>query len=274
MGSDSQFWIPRIPIIELTIKSKDLGRGTDGWKSLCQRVREACENYGCFEVVYDKISSNLRAGTFSLIRELINLPFETKRKNINPKPLHGYYEPGSDLLPFYESFGIEDASNCNFVKSFLELMWTQGHDQYFCQTINTLMKELEELSHIIGLMIIDSYGLEIETKDGEWVKLCPSPLPSSLSLEILSRHGDGRMHAANHRVMFSGDKDRHSLGAFAVPVEGTIIKAPKEMVDEEHPQVFKDFDFVDFVNYANSEGSLRIDSAKKLFMYAAQPGKL
>ncbi|OMO52411.1 Oxoglutarate/iron-dependent dioxygenase [Corchorus capsularis] len=315
MGYESQL---QIPVIEFT---KDMVRGTDGWQSLCKRVREACESFGCFEVVYDKISSHLRDETFSLIKELCNLPVQTKRKNFTSKPLHGYYEPGGEFLPFYESFGIDDASNCNSVRSFADLMWPTGHD-HFCKTINTLMKELEELSHMIGLMILDSYGLgekpetmmrhyqllrvmkylappsgectevamahtdkfssailcenhisglEIETKDGEWIKLVPSP--SSLVFivgDLLTAWSNGRMHAAKHTVKLSGNKERYSLGAFAVPVEGTIIKAPKEMVDEQHPQLFKDFDYMDFVNYAVSHQSLAIDNANKLFKYAAR----
>ncbi|XWS27175.1 hypothetical protein CRYUN_Cryun26dG0092500 [Craigia yunnanensis] len=84
---------------------------------------------------------------------------------------------------------------------------------------------------------------------------------------------NGRMHAAKHRVMLRGDEDRYSLGAFAVPVEGKIIRTPKEMVEEEYPQVFKDFDFMDFLSYAISEESLSIDSAK-VFIYAALPRNL
>ncbi|WRX33303.1 hypothetical protein QQP08_025790 [Theobroma cacao] len=47
------------------------------------------------------------------------------------------------------------------------------------------------------------------------------------------------MHAAKHRVMMSGDKERYTFGAFAVPVavKGSIIKAPKGLVDEDHPQL-------------------------------------
>ena len=50
---------------------------------------------------------------------------------MNPKPYHGYYEPDGEFLPFYESFGLEDATNCNSVNSFAELMWTHGHDHFW-----------------------------------------------------------------------------------------------------------------------------------------------
>ncbi|MBA0638058.1 hypothetical protein Godav_029503 [Gossypium davidsonii] len=46
--------------------------------------------------------------------------------------------------------------------------------------------------------------------------------------------------------MMSGDKDRYSIAAFIIPNEGTIIKTPKEFIDDQHPRLFKDFDFMDF----------------------------
>ncbi|OMO52412.1 Oxoglutarate/iron-dependent dioxygenase [Corchorus capsularis] len=225
MGSDSHL---QIPIIELPLmNSEDMVRGTDKWQILCKRVREACENFCCFEVVYDKISSQLREETFSSIRQFFDLPLETKKKYVNPKPYHGYYEVLGLFSSLSESIGLEHASNFNSLKTFSEVMWPNGHDDHFCQSISAMMKQLEELSEMIGLMIVDSYGLgeeaaesfmkhymllrlmkylaptsgeytnvliphtdkcssallfedriaglEIETKDGQWVKLFPSP---------------------------------------------------------------------------------------------------
>ncbi|KAK8294605.1 hypothetical protein V6Z11_D05G010900 [Gossypium hirsutum] len=128
MSSDSHFGIP---IIELPTNSKDLDGGSDEWRSLCKSVREACENHGCFQVVYHKISSHLQHELFSLIRQPFNLPLETKKQNVKSKPLHGYYEPGGDFLPFYESFGLEDASSCNSSKASPNLMQIHHHN-HFC----------------------------------------------------------------------------------------------------------------------------------------------
>ena len=120
----------RIPIIELASGSPDLERGTQGWKHLSKRIREACENFGCFEVVYDKIPRKLREETFSLLRELVEVPLERKQKNVNPKPYHGYSGPCSKES-LYEGFGIEDASSYDSVKSFAELMWPDGYDHFW-----------------------------------------------------------------------------------------------------------------------------------------------
>ncbi|KAB1669025.1 hypothetical protein ES319_1Z083700v1 [Gossypium barbadense] len=79
------------PVIEF--RPSDLKRGTDGWHRLCKRVREACETFGCFEVVYEKISAKVREETFELMKELIAVPVERKQKNISPLPYHGWVGP-------------------------------------------------------------------------------------------------------------------------------------------------------------------------------------
>ncbi|MFQ6651117.1 hypothetical protein Gotur_023082, partial [Gossypium turneri] len=80
---------------------------------------------------------------------------------------------------------------------------------------------------------------------------------------------NGRLKSTNHKVMMSGDKDRFSIAAFIMPNEGTIIKTPKELIDEEHPQLFKDFDFMKFFFFAFSNPARRIDSGHLLYDFAA-----
>ncbi|KAB1669731.1 hypothetical protein ES319_1Z016500v1 [Gossypium barbadense] len=113
-------------------------------------------------------------------------------------------------------------------------------------------------------------GLEIEVNDGQWIKLSLSP--SSFCFVVgdpLKAWSNGRLKAVNHRVMMSGDKDRLSLAAFAIPVEGTIIKAPKELIDKQHPQLYKDFDFMDFFLFAFSDPAKHIDSGEQLQAFAS-----
>ncbi|PPD80732.1 hypothetical protein GOBAR_DD22327 [Gossypium barbadense] len=96
------------PIIEF--RPSDLKRGTDGWHRLCKRVREACETFGCFEVVYEKISAKAREETFGLMKELV------------------------EVSMLYEGFGLGDTSNYDSVKSFAQLMWPDGYP-HFCTII-------------------------------------------------------------------------------------------------------------------------------------------
>ncbi|KAE8720712.1 Detected protein of unknown function [Hibiscus syriacus] len=113
-------------------------------------------------------------------------------------------------------------------------------------------------------------GLEIELDDGQWVKL--SSTPGSFFFVVgdpLMAWSNGRIKAVNHRVMMSGNKDRFSMACFAVPAEGSIITTPRELVDEQHPQLFKDFDFMEFILFCFSEQAKHIESTKQIHAFAS-----
>jgi len=57
--------------------------------------------------------------------------------------------------------------------------------------------------------------------------------------------------------MMSGNEARYSAGLFSIPKGGSIIKAPEELVDEEHPLLFKPFDHVEFLKYYYTEEGQR-----------------
>ncbi|KAE8676036.1 Detected protein of unknown function [Hibiscus syriacus] len=318
MGANAEF---QIPVIEFGTGSSDLERGTEGWNQLCERVREALETYGCFQVVYKNISQKLRDDTFGLLKQLVEeVPLENKQRNVNPEPFHGFIGPCTDES-LYEGYGIVGASNYEGVKNFAQLMWPDGHPR-FCENVHTIVNQMKELTRTIWLMIIDSYGLgekwesvvsnydmllrmmkykappsrvyekafhshtdkpvstiicndlvsglEIELDDGRWVKLSSSPGSFFFVVgDPLMAWSNGRIKAVNHRVMMSGNKDRFSMACFAVPAEGTIVSTPRELVDEQHPQLFKDFDFMEFILFAFSEQAKHIESTKQIHAFAS-----
>ncbi|KAG4113230.1 hypothetical protein ERO13_D13G210700v2 [Gossypium hirsutum] len=306
------------PVIEF--RSLDLERGTDGWYRLCNKVREACETFGCFEVVYDTISTEVREEMFRLMKELVEVPVERKQKNVLPPPNYGWVGPGSHVSSLYEGFALEDVSNYDSVKNFAQLMWPEGHPR-FCDIAHTMGTQLEVLNKLIWLMLIDSYGLgddslklnyitimrmmkymppplgenetgffphtdkpvstlicenqipglEIEANNGQWIKLT-NLSPSSFVFVVgdpLMAWSNGRLKSAKHRVMIREDKDRFSIAAFVFPNKGTIIKTPKELIDEQHPRVFKDFDFMEFFSFVFSDPARTRDSGQLLYEFAA-----
>ncbi|PWA97454.1 isopenicillin N synthase [Artemisia annua] len=93
-------------------------------------------------------------------------------------------------------------------------------------------------------------GLELRTKDETWVTVNVSPnsfvVMAGESFNVLS---NGRLHAPFHRVVMNANKTRLSVGLFSMPKVGSIVKPPKEMVDEEHPLLFKPFDYGEFMDY-------------------------
>ena len=76
---------------------------------------------------------------------------------------------------------------------------------------------------------------------------------------------NGRLHCPFHRVMMTGNIARYSAGIFSMPKAGYIIKAPEELVDEEHPLLFKPFDNVEFLSFLRTEAGKGAQSALKTY---------
>lgn len=80
-------------------------------------------------------------------------------------------------------------------------------------------------------------------------------------LWFIQAWSNGRLYAAKHRVMMTGQKERYSFALFASPNEGVVVETPKELVDEEHPLLYNPFNFMDFLyhfynNDINNENAL------------------
>ena len=82
---------------------------------------------------------------------------------------------------------------------------------------------------------------------------------------MLQAWTNGRLYSAFHRVMMTGKEARYSAGLFSIPKGGYLIKAPDELVDEEHPLLFKPFDHVEFLKYYYTEGAQRQKFAFKAY---------
>lgn len=63
--------------------------------------------------------------------------------------------------------------------------------------------------------------------------------------------------------MMTGDKTRYSFIAALIPKDGTIIEAPKELIDKENPQIYRPFEFMDFVKHYFS--TLNEDNALEVY---------
>ncbi|ERN03031.1 hypothetical protein AMTR_s00181p00019620 [Amborella trichopoda] len=124
MGSQS---LMKVPVLDF---SGVLKPGTERWKTLTQDVREAVEGLGCFEAVYDtNFPDSLQKEFFSAMKELFDLPLETKMKNQSEVLAHGYWAPKSHA-PLYEATSINHAEQLENIEQFTNLMWPQGHPKF------------------------------------------------------------------------------------------------------------------------------------------------
>jgi len=93
-------------------------------------------------------------------------------------------------------------------------------------------------------------GLAVQMKDGKWIDVIPSVNSFTVfSGDAFHAWTNGRLHSPKHRVILRGNEARYSAGLFAIPKSGHIIKAPEELVDDEHPLLFKPYDHVKFLGY-------------------------
>ncbi|KAI5337200.1 hypothetical protein L3X38_016469 [Prunus dulcis] len=303
MGSKTPL---RLPVIDFSNQS--LTPGTREWNTVRAQVHNALEEYGCFEALFTKVPSHIRKSIFQSIEELLDLPLQTKLKNVSRKPYRGYAGE-LPMMPLYESMGIDGANVYEQVQSLANTLWPQGNPS-FCKTIQSFTEKVSELDQIIRRMILESLGLEeyldehlnstdyllrvmkykapqtnetklglpahtdknivtilyqnqvdgleVQTKDGKWINVKPSS-DSFIALigESLHAWTNGRLHSPIHKVMMNGNEARYSIGLYSAPKEGYIIKAPNEVVDEEHPLLFKPYEHAQFIAFCNSEAGQR-----------------
>ncbi|XP_055816460.1 probable 2-oxoglutarate-dependent dioxygenase AOP1 [Solanum dulcamara] len=95
-------------------------------------------------------------------------------------------------------------------------------------------------------------GLQIN-KNGEWIDVNISPNSYAvLSGDSFRAWTNGRLHSPVHRVAMAGESDRFSIQLFSLSKPGHFIEAPKELVDEEHPLLFKPYEMLGLFEYVTS----------------------
>ncbi|KAH0890593.1 hypothetical protein HID58_053022, partial [Brassica napus] len=104
-------------------------------------------------------------------------------------------------------------------------------------------------------------GLEIQNKDKKWFKVKPSHQYSFIVMvgDSMCAFLNGRLASTYHRVLVTAKKTRYSTALFSTPKTGVILDSPEELIDEEHPRVFKPFEFNDYRDFYNTEAGFGID---------------
>ncbi|KAH9325169.1 hypothetical protein KI387_005347 [Taxus chinensis] len=88
----------------------------------------------------------------------------------------------------------------------------------------------------------DVGGLQIRSKEGNWFTVKPRSHSFVVNVgDCLKAWSNGRYRSAEHRVVYTGWKDRMSIGLFYVFPDDAQIWAPTELVDEENPRRYKPF---------------------------------
>ncbi|WVZ19405.1 hypothetical protein V8G54_006727 [Vigna mungo] len=147
-----------IPCFDFCKGGMRLEEGSEEWKEMSKKVREACENHGCFILRCDEIiPKSVCEEMFHHMKALFDLPEETKQQYITPRPYRNYNGKNS-VIPLCESFGIDDIPFSDKAEAFTNLMWPQGNPP-FCETLKTMSLKMVELSFLVLKMVVEGYGL-------------------------------------------------------------------------------------------------------------------
>ncbi|KAK8300666.1 hypothetical protein V6Z12_D05G407600 [Gossypium hirsutum] len=143
-----------VPVIDFS--NQNLKPGSPEWDLVKSQVREALEEYGCFEALFDPILE-LRKVVFGALQEAFDLPLETKKLCVSDKPFRGYLNPRSGL---FQSLSMDDACVAeNIERCVTNTLWPQGNIS-FSKTLASFTQLASELEKTILKMILESFGLE------------------------------------------------------------------------------------------------------------------
>ncbi|XP_030464483.1 deoxypodophyllotoxin synthase-like [Syzygium oleosum] len=95
-------------------------------------------------------------------------------------------------------------------------------------------------------------GLEVETKDGEWITVEMSPSKFVVMAgDALMAWSNDRIQSPNHKVTINGKEDRYSLALFSFN-NGTL-QVPEELVDDDHPLKYKPFNHLGLLRFFRTD---------------------
>ncbi|KAH9321566.1 hypothetical protein KI387_016205, partial [Taxus chinensis] len=100
-------------------------------------------------------------------------------------------------------------------------------------------------------------GLQVENKTGDWINV--NPIPNTFVVFIgdsFEAWSNRRIRSVKHRVIVKRPNSRLSLAFFNTFPEKMEIKAPPELVDDEHPQCYKAFLYGHMIKYRMGDGRM------------------
>lgn len=136
----------KLPLIDFSIPG-GLKPCTPEWDSVRSQVRQALEEFGCFEASFNKVPLDIRKAVFDALKQLFDLPLQTKVRNVSNKPFHGYVGQYPQV-PLFESMGIDDATDSPKVESFTNIFWHQGNPSFRFVTLFLYHKVFDDDTYI------------------------------------------------------------------------------------------------------------------------------
>ncbi|XP_054779517.1 2-oxoglutarate-dependent dioxygenase DAO-like [Prosopis cineraria] len=125
--------------------------------NLKKKLREACEEWGCFRLTNHPIDSSLMAEMKKVVRSLLDLPVEIKMRNTEQVIAGSGYMAPSSKNPLYEGLGLYDMASSHAVQAFCSQLDASPHQ---AKVIETYGKAIHELLMDVSEKMAESLDLE------------------------------------------------------------------------------------------------------------------
>ncbi|AES95404.1 putative gibberellin 3-beta-dioxygenase [Medicago truncatula] len=139
--------------MEETIPVIDLEKISE--QSECQKLREACERWGCFRIINHSIPSTLMSDMKIVVQALLDLPMDIKKNNKDVIAGSGYMAP-SAVNPLYEALGLYDLGSSQAVHEFCSQLNATPHQREIMEAYG---KAIHDLAVKIGQTMAESLGI-------------------------------------------------------------------------------------------------------------------
>lgn len=163
------------------------------------------------------------------------------------------YSLGADVSKQYGSAPFDNCEfqiRMNFYHNDKNLEAAADDDQIF-------YKAHTDIGCLTILYQDDVGGLQIRTKEGQWINT--KPLHGSFAVNIgdcLQMWSNSRYRSAEHRVVYGGHTTRRlSIAFFMFVSDEGEIRAPQELIDDEHPRQYRAFTFKELRAYFKNAGT-------------------
>ncbi|KAB1207842.1 Plant intracellular Ras-group-related LRR protein 3 [Morella rubra] len=303
-----------IPIIDLN--DEDIKTGGRGSSSLLEKISQACEEYGFFQIINHGVPEELCDKVMTATTEFFELPPEERAEFFSEDPskqvrLFNYYlkvEGQEKVTMWSENFShpwhpVDDffahqlpKNPPNYREAFVEYAKEVGAlvDRLFSLLSQALGLEKDCLQKglgdapirktqaifyppcpnpelTLGLAVhTDSFALTVlrqsagvtglqVIKDEKWVAVDPVPNAFVINLgDQLQVMSNGRFKSVHHRAVTNKLLPRVSLAVFYGPNYDTVICPVEDLIDEEHPPLYRSYTFKEFMEeFHRQEGTRR-----------------
>ncbi|XP_020600074.1 probable 2-oxoglutarate-dependent dioxygenase AOP1.2 [Phalaenopsis equestris] len=170
-----------------------------------------------------------------------------------------------------EGLGLEDHYDSHMKSLAYSIRFSNYYKNEFDNGTNLALPSHKDPNFVSIICPHGVEGLEVEAAGatgGEWIRT--TNMTNSFIVlvgEAFKAWSNGRLHAPNHRVKLKNETERRYAVIFSTLPSATndTVNAPEELIDEQHPLLFKAFKYYDYVKFRFSEEGEKADDALKAY---------